>query len=81
MLLRSGRGGNPLNLAPGGEWTDQAYNDSGTNLGITIADNGGFAAVGTLTPTPYRCGFDLVRPIGAYQRAIQSAPARNSDGS
>jgi hypothetical protein len=82
--LRSGRGGSPLVLAAGGEWTDQIFSADGASFfAMSIANDGGFARVGTLTPTPYRCVFSPVRAIGAGPFAPGQAPAThgNADGS
>ena len=81
-ILRSGRGGNPLTLAAGGEWTSTIYNNNGTFQAMTIANAGGFAAVGTLTPTPYRCAYSPVRAVGASAPEAPTAHlATHADGS
>lgn len=57
--LRSLRGGNPLTLDAGGEWTDTVFSPDNTNFyAMIIANGGGFSRVTTVTPGPYRCVFD-----------------------
>src|SRR6266545_4958663 len=80
--LRSGRGGLPLTLAAAGEWTDQIFSPDNTNFyAMTIENTGGFDRITTLSLRQYRCGFDLVRGVGASPGAALQSPAQNPDGS